>query len=128
MRLINKLKVNSKNREQGFTVVEIMVAIALLLVGLLGVAQMQIMNTVTNSMANQRTTAITLAQDQIELLRSRPYANIGTPPFSDTSGMYARSWTVANDTPAANMSRVTVIVSWKDKQVQLQSIIAAGNL
>jgi type IV pilus assembly protein PilV len=126
MMLKNKRKINSKKREQGFTLVEIMVAVALLLIGLLGVAQMQIMNTITNSTANQRTTAITLAQDQIELLRSRPYANIGASPFSDTSGMYTRSWTVANDTPAVNMSRVTVTVSWKGKQVQLQSIIANG--
>ncbi len=122
----NKKKINLRKREQGFTMVEIMVAIALLLIGLLGVVQMQIMTMTTNSLSNERTLAINLAQDQIELLRSRPYANIGTPPFSDTSGMYSRSWIVQTDVPAANMSSVTVIVSWKSKQVQLQSIIANG--
>lgn len=124
--LKNKKKINSKKREQGFTMVEIMVAIAIILVGLLGIAQMQIMTMTTNSLANERTTAINLAQDQIELLRATPFANIGLPPFGDTSGIYTRSWTVQNNTPAANMATVTVTVGWKNKQVQLQSIIANG--
>jgi type IV pilus assembly protein PilV len=116
------------NGEQGFTMIEILVAISLLLVGLLAVAQMQVMTTITNSTTNQRTTAITLAQDQMEILRTRPYANIESPPLSDATGIYSRSWVVENNTPANNMKRVTVTVSWQGKQVQLQSIIAAGNL
>jgi type IV pilus modification protein PilV len=123
-----KRKIPPGKREQGFTMVEVLVAIALLLVGLLGVAQMQVMTMITNSTANQRTTAITLAQDKMEILRTQPYANIATPPLSDTSGIYSRSWTVENNTPANDMTRVTVTVSWKGKQVQLQSIIAVGNL
>ena len=121
-------KIKIRKREQGFTMIEILVAIALLLVGLLAVGQMQVMTMVTNSTANQRTTAITLAQDQMELLRTRPYANIETPPLSNTSGIYTRSWTVETNTPANNMKRVTMTVSWQGKQVQLQSIIAAGDI
>jgi type IV pilus assembly protein PilV len=121
-------KIKVRKKEQGFTMIEILVAISLLLVGLLAVGQMQIMTTVTNSTANQKTTAITLAQDQMEILRTRPYANIETPPLSNTSGMYTRSWIVEANTPAVNMKRVTVTVSWQGKQVELQSIIAAGDV
>lgn len=121
-----KIKIKIKKREQGFTMIEILVAISLLLVGLLAVGQMQVMTMVTNSTSNQRTTAITLAQDQMEILRTRPYANIETPPLSNTSGMYTRSWTVETNTPATNMKRVTMNVSWQGKQVQMQTIIAAG--
>jgi len=124
---IEKRKTTRK-REHGYTMVEVLIGMALLLIGLLAVAQMQITTMITNSTANQRTTAITLAQDQMELLRTRPYANIETPPLSDTSGIYSRSWTVENNTPANNMKRVTVTVSWRGKQVQLQTIIASGNL
>jgi type IV pilus assembly protein PilV len=121
-------KIKMRKREKGFTMIEILVAIALLLVGLLAVGQMQVMTMVTNSTANQRTMAITLAQDQMELLRTRPYASIETPPLSNTSGIYTRSWTVETNTPATNMKRVTMTVSWQGKQVQLQSIIAAGDI
>jgi type IV pilus assembly protein PilV len=124
----NEKEIKDRKKEQGFTMIEILVAITLLLVGLLAVGQMQVMTMVTNSTANQRTTAIILAQDQMELLRTRPYANIETPPLNDSSGMYNRSWTVESNTPAANMKRVTVTVSWQGKQVQLESIIAAGDI
>jgi len=120
------IKIN--NREQGFTMIEVLVGIALLTFGLLVVAQMQIMTIITNSQANQRTTAITLAQDKLETLRALPYSNIENPPLSDSSGVYTRSWTVENNIPGNNMKRVTVTVSWQGKQVQLQTIIASGNL
>jgi type IV pilus assembly protein PilV len=117
-----------KRKDQGFTMIEVLIGIMLLAVGLLAVAQMQIMTITTNSLANQRTTAITLGQDQLEILRARPYNNIGAPPLSNSSGIYTRSWTVEDNTPATNMKRVTMTVSWLGKQVQLQTIIASGNL
>lgn len=106
--------------------VEVLIAITLILFGILGAAQLQIMTVVTNSSSNQRTTAITLAQDKLESLRTMPFNQIGNPPLSDTSGIYTRTWTVQNNIPAAGMAQVTVTVSWRGKQVQSQSIIANG--
>jgi len=115
-----------RKKEQGFTLVEILVAMVLILVALLGAAQLQIMTIFTNTASNERTTAITLAQDKLESLRTLPFSQIGNYPFSDTSGIYTRTWQVESDTPAQGMARVTVTVSWKNKQVQAQSIIANG--
>lgn len=115
-----------KKNTRGFTLVEVMVAITLVLFGLLGAAQMQVMTVITNTSSNQRTTAITLAQDKLESLRTLPFNQIGNSPLSDTSGIYTRTWTVENNTPEANMAQVTVTVSWRGKQVQTQSIIANG--
>jgi type IV pilus modification protein PilV len=123
-----KIRKGTKKREQGYTLIEILIGVVLLAIGLLAVAQMQILTITTNTAANQKTTAITLAQDQVELLRMRPYNTLGNPPLSDSSGIYTRSWTVQANTPANNMSTVTVTVSWQGKQVQMQTIIASGNL
>jgi type IV pilus assembly protein PilV len=118
----------TKKTDHGYTLLEVLIGIALLSLGLLAVTQMQIMTIKTNTSANQKTTAIALAQDQIETLRMRPYITIGDAPLSDSSGIYTRAWTVENNTPANNMKRVTVTVSWLGKQIQLQTIIAPGNL
>ncbi len=115
-----------KGGKSCFTVVEILVAIALILFAFLAIAQMQIMTIMTNSTANKKTMAATLAQDQLEKLRALPYNQITSS--SDTVGIYTRTWTVENNTPAQNMKRVTVTVSWQGKQVQLQSIIVPSNL
>jgi type IV pilus assembly protein PilV len=123
-----KIRKETKKRDQGYTLIEVLIGVVLLAVGLLAVAQMQILTITTNTAANQKTTAITLAQDQLEILRMRPYNTLGNAPLSDSSGIYTRSWTVQNNTPANNMSTVTVTVSWQGKQVQLQTIIASGNL
>jgi type IV pilus modification protein PilV len=123
-----RIRKGTKKREQGYTLIEVLIGVALLSIGLLAVAQMQILTITTNTAANQKTTAITLAQDQLELLRMRPYSTLGNAPLSDSSGIYTRSWTVQANTPASNMSTVTVTVSWQGKQVQLQTIIASGNL
>ena len=114
--------------DSGYTMIEILIGIFLLTIGLLGVAQMQIMTINTNQKASQRTMAITLAQDKAEFFRTVPYSTIGNAPLSDTSGIYTRSWAVENNVPANNMKRVTITVSWQGKQVQLQTIIASGDL
>jgi type IV pilus modification protein PilV len=115
-------------KSSGYTLIEVFIGIFLLTIGMLALAEMHIMTIKTNKTAGQRTAAITLAQDKAESLRTIPYSQIGSPPLSDTSGIYARSWTVEDNTPAKNMKRITITVSWTGKQVQMQTIIAAGDL
>jgi type IV pilus assembly protein PilV len=114
--------------DRGYTIVEVLVGIVLLSFGILAVAQMQIMTMNSNKLANQKTMAITLAQDKAEYFRTIPYTTIGNTPLSDSVGSYTRSWVVENNTPANNMKRVTITVSWSGKQVQMQTIIASGDL
>jgi type IV pilus assembly protein PilV len=115
-------------RTCGYTIVEVLIGIVLLSFGILAVAQMQVMTMNSNKLASQKTTAITLAQDKAEYFRTVPYTTIGNTPLSDTVGSYTRSWVVENNAPANNMKRVTITVSWANKQVQMQTIIASGDL
>jgi type IV pilus assembly protein PilV len=115
-------------RNRGYTIVEVLIGIVLLSFGILAVAQMQVMTMNSNKLANQKTTAVTLAQDKAEYFRTIPYSTIGNNPLSDTVGSYTRSWVVENNTPANNLKRVTITVSWANKQIQMQTIIASGDL
>jgi prepilin-type N-terminal cleavage/methylation domain-containing protein len=58
-----------KDSQQGFSLVEVLVAILLLTVGLLALAQMQTRAVASNAFGNQLTQATFLAQDKLEELR-----------------------------------------------------------
>jgi type IV pilus modification protein PilV len=59
----------AKSSQQGFTLVELLVAILLLTVGLLALAKMQTGAVASNAIGNQLTQATFLAQDKLEELR-----------------------------------------------------------
>ena len=58
-----------KHHQQGYSLVEVMVAILLLTVGLLALAKMQTQAVASNNFGNQLTEATFLAQDKLEELR-----------------------------------------------------------
>jgi type IV pilus modification protein PilV len=64
-----RIKFPQKDPQQGFSLVEVLVAILLLTVGLLALAKMQTYAVASNSFGNQLTQATFLAQDKLEELR-----------------------------------------------------------
>lgn len=92
----------------GFSLIEVLIALVVLAVGLLGVAMMQMMSLRFTQSANHRTMATNLAYELIDLARSNrdfsanyimTYAEFGDP---DTSGGCERS-TAAD--PDSNLER-----------------------
>jgi type IV pilus assembly protein PilV len=69
--IIRKLKIYNNN--QGFTLIEIMIAMVIFVVGILSVAAMQTGATKGNNTANRSTRAFTWASDRMEVLMSLPY-------------------------------------------------------
>lgn len=65
-----------KRRERGFTLIEVMVAIAILSFGILAVATMQTSAMRANYKGYRLTEAITLAQDRIEYLATQPFDDL----------------------------------------------------
>ena len=63
---IKAMQQNTCNSNYGFTLVEVMIAITILAIGILGVAMMQISAVRGNSLANGTTEAVTIAQDRME--------------------------------------------------------------
>lgn len=62
-----------RKQQQGFTLVEVLVAIAVLTIGLLATAYMQAQSIEGNAQAIRTTKAATWAQDRIETLQALPY-------------------------------------------------------
>src|SRR4249920_3390799 len=88
-------------RRNGFTVIEVLVAMAVCSIGVLGFA----MSTVSVTQGNQKNynlaMANALAQDKLEELKARPASFTSGGPVTDTiSGQsFSRSWSVTGNSP-----------------------------
>jgi type IV pilus assembly protein PilV len=65
-------------KQQGVTLIEVLITIVLMAFGLLGVVLMQTISLKSNHESSQRTSANYLAEDIISRIRSAPLANIST--------------------------------------------------
>ncbi len=75
--------VSDKGRE-GFSLIEVMIAIVILTVGLLSLAQMMVVATNANALAGRMTASSALAKQQLELLKAAPfYTNPSSPSIAN---------------------------------------------
>ncbi len=127
-KIANSTCLPCRHRQSGFTLIEIMIAMFVLSVGLLGAAGVATTVINGNVFSNKITTATTLAQDKMEELKGTAYASI-TPGGPETlESIYTRTWTATPDSPAAGMKAIDVTVTfpWKGAthNVTLKTIVA----
>jgi len=122
--------------QQGFTLIEILIAITIFSIGILAVATMQVSAIKGNSFANGLTEAVTLAQDKMEELMSLDYgdndllddiapngvaglaetANAdGSNPGQGTNARYNVFWNIADNTPFTHTKTISVITTWTEE-------------
>ncbi|MBW2605198.1 MAG: prepilin-type N-terminal cleavage/methylation domain-containing protein [Deltaproteobacteria bacterium] len=107
-------------KEEGFTLIEILIALTIFAVGLLAVAAMQTSAIKVNSTAGKLTNLSTLGMDKIEELSALPYSD----PFLDSAGNphqevmgdYTISWNVVDNNPVTNTMNITVTVTGRGKR------------
>lgn len=117
-----------KPSQKGFTILEVMIAMAIFAIGILGVAKMQIKSTTGNTTARTITEGTTVAVDRVERLISLPYSDAALTQnpspaalYSDTivgssSGeTYTLSWRIINDNPIINTKQIAMNVTWNDQ-------------
>ena len=117
-----------RNNNSGFTLMEVLVAMLILSVGLLGTAALITGIINSNKLSNRISAATVLAQDKMELIKSVVYSNAVSETrafLPSPDDKYEREVTVVDDSPAANMKTVTVTVYWESSHsVVLQTILA----
>ena len=130
-------------KAEGFTLLEVLLAMAILGVGVLTIGVAQLSALKMTSRSGHLSQAMYLAQEQMEtfmaLPQSSPFLDIAVVDAPDPSGMididptdqdltnFARTWTVEPNTPANGVARITITVIWNTasrgpNQVQLQGI------
>lgn len=98
---------------RGFSAVEVLIAAAVMVIAILGIASMFPTAYTNVNKSGKQTLAVSLAQQQIEVLRNQTYAAVATGNDSVTvsNSIYTRAWTVTNDTPIAGVKQVVVTVT-----------------
>lgn len=130
------------NHQEGFTLLEVMIAIFVLTIGILGAAAMQVASIDGNSKANNLTEAATWGGDMLETLMNLPYkdadledtradgfaglnktdeagneADFG-PVDADPRGNFTMFWNVAENYPIFGTKTIRVHIRRSDLGVQ----------
>src|ERR687895_777695 len=103
--------------EEGFTLIEIMIALVVLSVGLVALAGLQISAIRGNAFSKRMTTAVSIANEKMEQLKNSPYANIlseSSIQVTQSNMNFTRQVTVTNNSPLPNTKTVTVMITWSD--------------
>jgi len=126
-----KIRVSDIN--DGFTLVEILVAVVILTVGILAVSQMTVLGLKVNTVVNQRMYARVVMAEIFEELNNLPsnHANLVDPEggvddlADDSLGDYTTTksnsnahysyniiWNVVDNMPEVNMKTIRIFVMW----------------
>ncbi len=102
--------------QRGFTLIEIMVAVTLLSIGLLGMAGLTVGIMRGNALSSEVTTATALAQAKMEDIKRLGYSGVSSSAegYSAISGypLYRRDTVIDVDTPKVGTKTVTITVFW----------------
>ncbi len=130
-----KLNMCKLHNNKGFTLIEIMISIAIIAIGIFAVMSLIITVMKGNTLSKRVTTATTIAQGKMEDFKSMDYDSVVDDPGTDTATAYDTVYywevNVEDDTPATDTKTITIDVYWSSggtntthNNVKLKTIIA----
>ena len=122
------LPITRRKREEGFTLIEVMIAMVLTAIAIMGIIALYVTETKASGFSRHSTEASVLAQDRLEKLRL-----LGSPPTTivltsepnlneraGTGGIYTRKYSV---TVGASYADLYCEVDWSDDGIAHQVIM-----
>jgi prepilin-type N-terminal cleavage/methylation domain-containing protein len=117
---MNAGTLDDRKPESGFTMVEVMIAILLTAIAVIGIMALFMTEMKASSYSRHATEATVLAADKLEKLRTMTSPATGTDPLNPidpngaTGGIYDRSWEVTSVGSPATYVDVAVTISWDE--------------
>lgn len=124
--------------KKGFSLVEFMIAIAILSIGLLSLVGLQSTAIRGNLTSKNMTSAILLAEKKMEEFKNTSFTSLNNGTFNDpsnpltstggTGGIFNRSWTISTYSGSTYMKQITINITWTEgglsKATSLDTIIS----
>ncbi|MBF0233239.1 MAG: prepilin-type N-terminal cleavage/methylation domain-containing protein [Desulfamplus sp.] len=125
---MNDIKRVSNFTEQGFSLIEVLIAMFIFSFGILGVTAMQMSSTEGNTTAGSSTELTAVALDQMEKLLNTPYTHGDLAPGTHTiSSPIDRfediEWTVVENDIVSNTKTLTLTVTENHGRRELQLVL-----
>jgi type IV pilus assembly protein PilV len=123
-----KTSMNTLKKQEGFTLIEVLIAVSIFAVGLLAVAAMQTSAIRVNSTAGRITELSTCGIDKLEELLSLPFtdaqlSSAGNPHADPvTPDGYTVTWNTFANNPVPGTMRIDMTVAGKGKTLRITSI------
>lgn len=123
----------TRGPQNGFSLVETMIAMVILGIGLLWVAQMVPVALAGVTQAGVRTNAVQAAQERLDDLKASGFtdAPLEAGSYSETQGKYTLSWTVTDNVPVPGSKRIVMTASWNTakgtQSATLNTLVSRGN-
>ncbi|HGF7231570.1 type IV pilus modification PilV family protein [Vibrio cholerae] len=122
-----------RNKQCGFSLIEVMISFVLIGVGALGLVKLQAYIEQRADFAMHSIEALNLAEQKLEWFRTRgassanpaiPTANFATDIVSGSisSGRYTLSWGVPTTALSGALKTIHIEASWKDRHGETQSV------
>ena len=105
--------------DHGFTIIEVLIAMAILSIGILGVAKLQLTSVNDNTRTRKYTEASTWGVSQIESIMTTAYdapALAAGTPGTITQGIYTVTWTITDSDPVPNVKKINMRVTWDNNK------------
>lgn len=105
--------------DRGFTIIEVLVAMALMAIGMIGIVALMRGATSASGYSRRATEAAVLAEDKLEDLRTAPITlavdgndRVDASGVANVDGPFDRTWALVPD--GAGLTTITVDVTWSE--------------
>ena len=102
-------------KKNGFTLIEVMIALTIFMIGILGISGMLLFGEKGITAGNKSLSAVQISKAQMEQLKGNSTVETGA---GECTALYSPEiqcrWTIRGDTPAAGLHEIEVKASWNE--------------